>query len=75
LKRKTEMAKFNSNEGISAASFYCQVAALVPDMFCSFYLAENHKIATNSATAKAREKNKHIFVILKILDFLKCMFD
>jgi hypothetical protein len=44
------------NEGISAASFWRQVAALVPGIFCNFYLVKNHTIANNSATAKAREK-------------------
>ncbi len=44
------------NEGVSAASFFHQVAALVPDIFCNFYLVKNHKIANNSATAEAREK-------------------
>ncbi len=44
------------NEGKSAASFYHQVTALVPDMFCNFYLMKNHKIANNSATTEAREK-------------------
>jgi hypothetical protein len=57
------------NEGKSAASFYCQVAALVKDMFCNFYYVKNHKIAYNSATTEAREKNKHIFGILRILEF------
>jgi hypothetical protein len=32
------------------------VAALVPAMFCNFYLVKNHKIAHNSATTEAREK-------------------
>ncbi len=41
------------NEGISAASFCRQVAALVPDMFCNFYLAKNYKIVNNSATTEA----------------------
>ncbi len=41
------------NEGRSAASFCCQVAALVPDMFRNFHLVKNHKIATNSATTEA----------------------
>jgi hypothetical protein len=41
------------NEGKSAASFCRQVAALVSDMFYSFYLVENHKIANNSATTKS----------------------
>ncbi len=31
-------------------------AALVPDMFCNFYIVENDKIAKNSATTEAREK-------------------
>jgi len=44
------------NEGKSAASLYRQVAALVPDMFCNFYLTKNHKIAKNSATNEYREK-------------------
>jgi len=57
-----------SNEGISAASFCHQVAALVPDMVCNFYLVKNHKIANNSTTIEAREKNKHIFGILRILE-------
>ncbi len=56
----------NSNEGMSAASFCCQVAALVPDMFCNFYLVKIHKIANNLATTEDREKNKHIFGILRI---------
>jgi len=45
-------------EGKSAASFCCQVAALVPDMFYNFYFVKNHKNADNSATAttEAREK-------------------
>ncbi len=44
------------NEGISAASLWDQVAALVPDQFCNFYLVKNHKIAYNSATNEAIEK-------------------
>ena len=57
-----------SNEGISAASFCHQMAALVPDIFCNFYIVKNHKIANNSATTEAREKNKDIFGILRILE-------
>jgi hypothetical protein len=53
------------NEGKSAASFCRQVAALVPAMFCNFYLVKNHKITDNSATTEAREKIKHIFGILR----------
>jgi hypothetical protein len=45
-----------SNEGISAASFYHKVAALVPDMFFNFYVVKNNKIANNSPTIGAREK-------------------
>jgi hypothetical protein len=37
------------------------VAALVPDMFCNFYLVKNHKIANNSATTEATEKNATIW--------------
>jgi hypothetical protein len=44
------------NEGKSAAIFYHQVAAWVPDMFCNFYLVKSHKIADNSETIKARDK-------------------
>jgi hypothetical protein len=36
------------NEGKSAASFWRQVAAWVPDMFYNFYLVKNH--------TEAREK-------------------
>ncbi len=42
-----------------------QAAALVPDMFCNFYLVKNHKIANNSATTEARE-NMHAFGVLRI---------
>jgi len=42
--------------GESAPSFCRQVAALFPDMFCSFYLAKSHKFAKNTTTTKAREK-------------------
>jgi hypothetical protein len=44
------------NEEKSAASFYHQVAAWIPDMFCNFYLVKNHKVAKNSTTTKARKK-------------------
>jgi hypothetical protein len=56
------------NEGISAASFCCQVAALVPDMFCNFYIVKNHKNAYNSAIAESREK---ISTYLESLEFQK----
>jgi hypothetical protein len=54
--------------GISAASFCHRVAAWVQDMFCNFYLIQNHKIANNSTTIKAREK---ISTDLESLEFLK----
>jgi hypothetical protein len=56
LRKKTFAVHSAFNGGISAASFCHQVAALVPDRFCSFYLVKNHKIANNSATIEAREK-------------------
>jgi hypothetical protein len=44
------------NEG-NHLSFCCQVAALFPDMLCSFNLVKNlKKIAKKSTTAKTREK-------------------
>ncbi len=46
------------------------MAICVRDMFGSFYLVKNHKIATNSTATKAREKNKHRFGILRILENL-----
>jgi hypothetical protein len=64
--REPEMTSLDVNLGKSAVSFYRQVAALVPDMFCNFYLVQNHKIANNSATSKAREKIS-TFGILRIL--------
>jgi hypothetical protein len=41
--------------GKSAATFCCQVAAWVLDMFCYFYLMKDHKIAKNLTTTRARE--------------------
>jgi hypothetical protein len=49
----TVLATFSNNE---AASFSRQVASLIPDMFCNFYLVKSHKIAKNSAAAEAKEK-------------------
>jgi hypothetical protein len=37
-------------------------------MFCNFYLGKNNKIANNSANTEAREKNKHVFGILRFLE-------
>jgi hypothetical protein len=65
---KTFTVISNFNEGKSAASFCRQVAAWVPEMFCNFYLAKNHKIAENSTTTKAREE---ISTDLESLEFGK----
>ncbi len=54
-------------EGKLAASFCRQVAAWVPGMFCNFYLVKNLKIANNSTTTKAREKQ--ISADLESLEF------
>jgi hypothetical protein len=56
----------------SAAIFYHQIAAWVPDMFFDFYLAKNRKIANTKQPLKL-EKNKPKFGILKNLDIL-CRF-
>ncbi len=55
-----------NNEEKSAANFYSQVASQVSDMFCKFYLLNNHKIANNSTTTEAGEKiSTGIFRILE----------
>jgi len=41
--------------GKSAASFRHEVATLVADIFCNFYLAKNHN-GNNSVTTEARVK-------------------
>jgi hypothetical protein len=46
------------------------VAAGVPDIFSDFYFVRNHKIAINSETIEAEEKNKHRFVIILIKKIL-----
>jgi hypothetical protein len=56
----------------SAARFCHQVAAW---MFGIFHLVKSHKIANNSATTEAREKNRHRFGILRIIEIFLCMFD
>jgi hypothetical protein len=55
------------NEDRSAAKFFHQVAAWVPDMFCKFCSIKSHKIANKSATIEARE-NMHRFEIPRILE-------
>jgi hypothetical protein len=54
---------FSSNEGKSAASFLCKVAAWFLAMFCNFYLVKNHE---KSTTTKAVEQ---ISTDLESLDF------
>jgi hypothetical protein len=56
------------DEGISAASFCRKVAALIPHMFCNFYLVKNHKNANNSATTEASKK---ISTYLESFEFQK----
>jgi hypothetical protein len=58
------------NEGKSAASFCCQVAAWFPD-----YLVKNHKLSKNSTTTKAKEKISPILESLEFKNFFWCMFD
>jgi hypothetical protein len=56
---------------VAVAKVPLEKAALVTGfsaMFCNFYLMKYHKIAKNSTTTKAREKNKHRFGILRILE-------
>jgi hypothetical protein len=52
----------------SAASFCHQVAAWASGMFRNFYLMKNHQIIDNSTTTKAKEKNRHLFGILRIFE-------
>jgi len=42
------------------------VATQFQDIFCNFYFAKIHKIANNSETPEAREKNKDRLEILGI---------
>ncbi len=58
------------NEGKSAAIFCYQVAALVPDIFCDFYIMKNHKIVKNSAITKARGKISTNFESSQFYNFL-----
>ncbi len=45
------------------------MAASVPDTFCKFYLMKNYKIAHNSTTTEAREKNKRDLELLEFENF------
>jgi hypothetical protein len=75
LRSRAERGQFKikvfTSEGKSAAIFCFQVAALVPNMFCNFYLVENQKIAKNLTRIKAIEK---ISTDLEYLE-LKIFFD
>jgi hypothetical protein len=42
------------------------VATQFQDIFCNFYFAKIHKIANNSETPEAREKNKDRLEVLGI---------
>jgi hypothetical protein len=57
LNKKLTFERFISisNQDKSAARFWWQVAAWVPNMFCNFYFAKSHKIDNNSVTTEARE--------------------
>jgi hypothetical protein len=46
----------------------CQVAALLTDMLCNFYLAKNHKIAENLTTTKARAKIRRYWESFEFFD-------
>ncbi len=63
-----------NNEEKSAANFSRKVAAWVPGMFCNFYFVKNHEIAKNSTITKDREKDKHRFGILRILEKFSSIF-
>jgi hypothetical protein len=46
------------------------MAARVPDMFRSFYLVKNHKIADNPTTTEARQKLSPYLESLEFQNFL-----
>jgi hypothetical protein len=45
-----------------------QVAALVPDMFCNFYLEQNPKLLISQQPMKLEEKILTILNILQVFD-------
>ncbi len=53
---------------MSAASFFCKVAAWFPDMLNNSYLVKIHKIVNFSATTEAREK---LSTNIETLEFYK----
>ncbi len=59
------------NEGVSAASLCHQVAALVQDMFCNFYLSKNHKIANILTVIMPCTKFKWLYLLFYML----CYYD
>ncbi len=54
IEKQTSLLQRGVNQDKSAARFCWHVAAWVSDMFCTFNLVINHKIANNSATTEAR---------------------
>jgi hypothetical protein len=64
---KGELSHLEHNDGKLAASFCRQVAALVPDMFCNFYLVKNYIVAKNSTTKVSEEIIRTIkFYLIKL---------
>jgi hypothetical protein len=73
--QKARTRNVTINEGKSATSFCCQVAAWFPDIFWNFYSVKTHKIAKNLTTTKARQKIITYLEIHRILEFFWCRFD
>ncbi len=46
-------------------------AACIPDMFCNFYLSENHKIDNNSTITKAEVKMSEDLISLNFRNFFE----
>jgi hypothetical protein len=66
----------HQNEGKSAASILHQVAALVPVMFCNFYIVKNHTIVNPDMfcnfyilTQQTLKVQKKISTYLESLEF------
>jgi hypothetical protein len=58
---------FNGYSYEKSAAIFCHwVAAWVLDTFCNFYFLKINKIANNSTTSEAVEKNKSIYRIIRI---------
>jgi hypothetical protein len=63
-----------SSKPIGKNQLPLSAAALVPVVFCNFYLVKNQKIDTISATNVAR-KNKPILAVLTFFEIFWHMFD